>query len=137
MDAKVVDAEVVENNKDHWEGLDDFNFADVLEKESGYAFVKQAIECVNDNEVVLDLWGKYCIHKQEHHEGENSTNILLDNQSTVYMIVNSKFLKNDRVSIQVLRLYTNAGMAKVMHEGDIPGVGVCWYYADGIANVIS
>ena len=53
------------------------------------------------------------------------------------MVVNSKFLKNFRVSKQVLRLCTNAGMARVIHEGDMPGVGVCWYYADGIVNVIS
>ena len=37
----------------------------------------------------------------------------------------------------MLQLYTNTGMAKVMYEGDMPGLGVCWYYEDGIANVVS
>ena len=37
----------------------------------------------------------------------------------------------------MLQLYTNAGMAKVIYEGDMPELGVCWYYEDGIANVVS
>ena len=55
MDAKVVDTKVVEDNKDHQEGLDDFNSNNVWDEESDYAFVQEAIECTNDNEVVLDL----------------------------------------------------------------------------------
>ena len=37
----------------------------------------------------------------------------------------------------MLQLYTNTGMAKVMYEGDMPGLGVCWYYENGIANMVS
>ena len=55
MDAKVIDAKVVEDKEDHQEGLYNFNFDDILDKESDYAFVQEAIECTHDNEVVLDL----------------------------------------------------------------------------------
>ena len=76
----------------------------MLDKESDYAFVQEAIVCGNENEVVLDLRGKDCIYSQEHHDGENSTDILLNNQSTVHMMVNLTFLKNVRVTKQVLQL---------------------------------
>ena len=39
MDAKVVDAKVSDTTEDHQEGLDDFNFDNVLDKESDYTFV--------------------------------------------------------------------------------------------------
>ena len=97
----------------------------MLDKESDYAFVQEAVEYSHDNEVVLDLQGNDCIYNQEHHDGGTSTDILLDNQSTVHMMVNSKLLKNIRKSNQVLRLNTNAGMARVTKEGDMPGLGVC------------
>ena len=35
-----------------------------------------------------------------------------------------------------MRLYTNAGIARVTYEGYLPGVEVSWYYEDGIANVV-
>ena len=140
MDAEVVDAED-SGDTDDVKGaiaeVEDFDFDNVLDEESDYAFVQDAVVCENENVVVLDLRGKDCIYNQEHQDGEDSTDILLDNQSTVHMVVNPKFLRNIRVSKQVLRLYTNAGMALVDHEGDMPGVGVVWYYADGIADVIS
>ena len=136
MDAKVIDAGARDNTKDHQEGLDNFNFNNVLDKESNYAFVQEVAECSPENEVVLDLRGNDCTYNQEHHEGEDFTDILLDNQSTVHMMVNPKLLKNIRKSEQMLRLYTNAGMARVTHTGDMPRLGVCWYYEDGIANVV-
>ena len=140
MDAEVVDAEDSGDTNDVKGAIaevEDFNFDNVLDKESDYAFLQDAIVCENENEVVLDLRGKDCIYNQEHQDGEDSTDILLDNQSTVHMVVNFKFLKNVRVSKQVLRLYTSDGMTRVIHEGDMPGVGVVQCYADGIANVIS
>lgn len=140
MDSKVVDAkesEDIEDIKDALDKFDDFDFDNVLNKESNYTFVQVAIMCSHDNEVVLDLRGKDCIYNQEHYDGEDSTDILLNNQSTIHMIMNSKFLKNIRKFEQALQLYTNAGMAKVIYEGDMPELGVCWYYEDGIANVVS
>ena len=53
------------------------------------------------------------------------------------MMVNSKLLKNIRKSEQVLQLYTNVGMTRVTYEGNLPGVGVSWYYEDIIANMVS
>ena len=100
----------------------------MLDKESDYTFVQEVIKCTNNNKVVLELQWKDCIYNQEHHEGEDSTAILLNNQSTILMMVNPKLLKNIRKSEQVLRLYTNAGMVRMTWEGDIPGMGVLWSY---------
>ena len=66
----------------------------VLDKESDYVFVQEAIVCGNENEVLLDLRSNDCIYNQEYHDGEDFTDILLDNQSTIHIMVNSKFLKN-------------------------------------------
>ena len=110
MDAEVVDAEDSGNTNDVKGAIaevEDFDFDNVLDKESDYAFVQDAIVCEIENEVVLDLRGKDCIYNQEHQDGEDSTDIILDKQSTVHMVVNSNFLRNIRVSKQVLRLYTN------------------------------
>ena len=58
MDAEVVDAED-SGDTDDVEGaiaeVEDFDFDNVLDKESDYAFVQDAIVCENENEVVLDL----------------------------------------------------------------------------------
>ena len=120
MDSKVVDAEESEDTddiKDALDKLDNFDFDNMLGEESDYEFVQEVIVCSHDNEVVLDLRGKDCIYNQEHYIGDNSTDILLDNQSTVHMTMNSKFLKNIIKSKQVLQLYPNAGVAKLMYEG--------------------
>ena len=108
-----------------------------MDKESNYAFVQEAIECTNDNEVVLNLRGKDYIYIQEHSKEEDCTDILLNNQSTIHMMVNPQLLKNILKLEQMLQLYTNTGMARVTYEGDLPGVGGLWYYTGGIANVVS
>ena len=115
MDAKVVEANTSEDTEDYQERVENFNFDNVLDKVFDYASVQEAIVCSRDNKIVLDLRDKNCIYNQEHHNGEDSTDILLDNQSTVHMMVNSKFLKNIRKSEEVLQLYTSAGMAKVIY----------------------
>ena len=102
VDIKVVGAKVSDDTEDHQEGLDDYNFDNVLDKRSNYAIVQEAIECIPNNEVVLDLQRKDCIYNQEHQDGEDSTDILLNNQSTIHMMVNPKLLKVIRKSEQVL-----------------------------------
>ena len=77
MDSVVVgteenESEDTEDVKDAVAKLDDFDFDNVLDKESDYAFVQEAIVCENENEVVLDLRGKDCIYNQEYHDGEDS-----------------------------------------------------------------
>ena len=101
MNAEVVDAEDSEDTNDvkgETVEVEDFDFENVLDEESDYAFVQDAVVCENENVVVLDLRGKDCIYNQEHQDGEDSTDILLDNQSTVHIVVNSKFLRNVQVS---------------------------------------
>ena len=62
MEAEVVDANIGDETKDHQEGLDNFDFDNMLDEESDYAFVQEAVEYSCENEVVLDLRGKDCIY---------------------------------------------------------------------------
>ena len=69
IDAKVVDADTsgdTEDLKEALNKLEDFDFDNVLDKESDYAFVQEAIMCSHDNEVVLDLRDKDCIYNQRN-----------------------------------------------------------------------
>ena len=101
IDAEVVDADASEDTEDLLNKLDNFDLDNVLDKESDCAFVWEVVEYSRDNEVVLGLQGKNYIYNQEHYDREDSTNILLDNQSNIHMTVNSKLFKNIRKSEQV------------------------------------
>ena len=63
--------------------------------------------------------------------------VLLDSQLTVNVFINPAFLRNIRKSKWTLKLRTQAGMCTIDQVGDLPGVGVVWYYPDGVANIIS
>ena len=74
-------------------------------------FVQDIVEYDKDSEVVYDLKGKDRIFSQKDHNRDNSSDILLNNQSTVYTIVNEQFFTNIRKSKQVFCLYTNTRCA--------------------------
>ena len=63
--------------------------------------------------------------------------VLLDSQSTCDVIVNEALVQNVRKCKWTLRLQTQAGDCKIDHVADMPGVGTVWFYADGIANILS
>ena len=67
-----------------------------------------------------------------------STNwILLDNQSTVDVFQNRKFLTNIRDSGKTMKIHCNAGTATTRLVGNLPGYGEVWFHPEGIANILS
>jgi hypothetical protein len=63
--------------------------------------------------------------------------MLLDNQSTVDVFVNSDLLRNIRNLSCHLDLHCNAGTRRIHTVGDLPGYGTVWYDPDGISNILS
>ena len=61
----------------------------------------------------------------------------MDSQSTVDLFCNSKLLVNVRSVAYHLNINCNAGKVRKNMMGDLPGYGPVWYYADGIANILS
>jgi hypothetical protein len=63
--------------------------------------------------------------------------ILLDSQSTTDVYSNPHLLTNIRKVPGSLTIYTQAGKAMTTLKGTVPGYGDVWYYAKGIANILS
>ena len=65
--------------------------------------------------------------------------LLLDSQSTVYLIVNPRMLLNIRKVRREDAIYVhcNSEVKIVDRVGDLPGYGTVWYEPTGIANIIS
>ena len=63
--------------------------------------------------------------------------LLLDDQSTCDVIINSKLLSNTRKCKWTLRLQTQAGDYIIHQVGEMKGVGLAWFYPDGVANILS
>ena len=85
---------------------------------------------------------QYTNHVYNQSSGREPTRlelfqVLLDSQSTCNVFVNRAFLRNIRRSETTLRLRTQAGVCTVNMIGDLPGVGVVWYYPEGAANILS
>ena len=90
---------------------------------------------------------KYNVTNQTKHAyNQNSMNrsksdrmweLLLDNQSTRNVIINSKLLNNIRKCRWTLRLQTQAGECIINEVGDMKGVGLVCHYPGGVANMLS
>ena len=65
--------------------------------------------------------------------------ILLNSQSFVEMIANSRMLLNIRKvwSKDAIRVQCNSGVKFVDRVSDLPGYGTVWYEPTGIANILS
>ena len=63
--------------------------------------------------------------------------VLIDSQSTVDLFYNPDLLTNITKVDDYIVVHCNAGQVKVNMMGDLPGYGPVWYYADGIANILS
>eukprot|EP00957_Ditylum_brightwellii_P113933 8685521-Ditylum_brightwellii.AAC.1 len=63
--------------------------------------------------------------------------VLLDSQSTLNVFSNPKLLVNIRKARHTLEIYCTAGKSSTNMIGDLPGFGTVWYYAKGIANILS
>ena len=63
--------------------------------------------------------------------------VLLDSQSTCDVFVNPALLRNIRKCKWTLKLRTQSGVCNINMIGDLPGVGVVWYYPEGVANILS
>ena len=109
-----------EENEDDTDDDDSNGYADTDDDYEGFAFLQNDVMCsLQEKAGILMSW------------------ILLDSQSTVDVFSNKKLLTNIRDSKRTLTLYCNAGKAIVTQKGDLKGYGSVWYYAQGIANILS
>eukprot|EP00957_Ditylum_brightwellii_P208640 15358331-Ditylum_brightwellii.AAC.1 len=63
--------------------------------------------------------------------------VLLDSQSTVNIFSNPALLVNIRKARHTLDIYCTVGKSPTDMIGNFPGFGTVWYYAKGIANILS
>jgi len=83
----------------------------------GLEFI-QDVNCnLNDKTRICDSW------------------ILLNGQSTVYVFMNNKLLKNIGDAKKQLCPHCNAQITTVNKIGDFKGYKMVWYYEDGIAKI--
>jgi hypothetical protein len=67
----------------------------------------------------------------------NLFDMLCDSQSTCDVIVNGAFVINIRQSKMTLVLRTEADECRINMVADLPGVGIVWYYPNGVADILS
>ena len=63
--------------------------------------------------------------------------ILLDSGSTVDVFCNASLLTNIHTVNEEMKVHCNAGQSVTSKKGTLEGYGLVWYYAAGIANILS
>ena len=66
-----------------------------------------------------------------------NTWILLDSQSTIDVFSNEKLLTNIHATSTTMHIKCNAGSKSTNLRGTLSGYGEVWYFAEGIANILS
>lgn len=93
-----------------------------------------------------DVYGLMFLHdspatkmnqKSFFREGIPSTWILLDSQSTIDVFSNGNLLTNIHSTTTTMHIKCNAGSKSTNLRGTLSGYGEVWYFADGIANILS
>mgnify|MGYP002809603031 CR=1 FL=1 len=91
-----------------------------LQEDSGYCYDGFAFAHATKGFIIPEWW------------------VLLDNQSTVNLVMNKKLLTNIRKAKHSMRVACNAGMVHTDLIGDMAGYPEpVWYHPDGIANILS
>ena len=63
--------------------------------------------------------------------------ILLDNQSTIDIIINPHLVKNIHTSSQPITVTSHAGKRSITEQALLPGYGLVWFDRDGPANILA
>ena len=84
----------------------------------------------------------HIIHDQTHIETRHGGHlplewVLLDNQSTIDVLVNHRLLRNIRRIGQYMYIHCTAGVTRTNLVGELPGYSTVWFHPDGIANILS
>eukprot|EP00536_Pseudo-nitzschia_multiseries_P000823 jgi/Psemu1/1867/gm1.1867_g len=71
--------------------------------------------------------------------GVNPYWILLDSESSLNLIVNLELVTNIRQAPNggFMNIHCNSGVSKTNLIANLPGFGVVWFYANGLANILS
>lgn len=103
--------------------------------------IKGVIINRNKAEIQVDLGDTKLVYnsapKQTVTALDRLFEVLLDNQSTCDVFINTILLRNIRRSDWTLVLTTLAGKCRFTMIGDLLGVGTIWYYPQGSTNVFS
>jgi len=77
------------------------------------------------------------IPQQSDGDPVNKDWLLLDNQSTITVFYNPKFLCDIRTRNSILTVHCNAGATKIKLIDDLLGYGTVWFLPNEIMNILS
>eukprot|EP00957_Ditylum_brightwellii_P073721 5602137-Ditylum_brightwellii.AAC.1 len=77
------------------------------------------------------------LSKKNYSQNLDKDWLLLDNQSTVNLMCNPRYVKNIRTVPEKLAVRTVSGTAKTNQKCNVPSYGEAWFMKGGIANILS